>query len=79
MFAQRDLVQSSRARKMQRHHLDEVVLKFNDDEVGHAWVSHQGKPKLLLLHGITGNAEVQYARNAAKLSKFYDVIALRSR
>lgn len=76
MFAQRDLVQISRARKMHRHHLDEVVLKFNDDEVGHAWVSHQGKPKLLLLHGITGNAEVQYARNVAKLSKYYDVIAL---
>ncbi len=76
MFAQRDLVQSSRARKMHRHHLDEVVLKFNNGEDGHAWLSHQGKPKLLLLHGITGNAEVQYARNAAKLSKYYDVIAL---
>jgi abhydrolase domain-containing protein 6 len=76
VLAQRDFIQSSRARKMHRHHLDEVVLKFNNDEVGHAWVSHQGKPKLLLLHGITGNAEVQYTRNAAKLSKFYDVIAL---
>ena len=76
MFAQRDLIQSSRIRKMHRHHLEEVVLKFNNGEDGHAWVSHQGKPKLLLLHGITGNAEVQYAKNAVKLSKHYDVIAL---
>ncbi len=76
LIAQRNFIQSARSRKMHRHHLNEIVLKFNNGEEGHAWVSHQGKPKLLLLHGITGNAEVQYARNASKLSKHYDVIAL---
>lgn len=74
--AQKRWVQKARVRKLQRHHLEEVVLKFNNGEEGHAWVSHQGKPKLLLLHGITGGAEVQYARNAAKLSNHFDVIAL---
>ncbi len=76
LIAQRDFIHRSRARNMHRHHLDEVVLKFDNGEEGHAWVSHKGKPKLLLLHGITGSAEVQYARNAAKLSKHFDVIAL---
>jgi pimeloyl-ACP methyl ester carboxylesterase len=73
---QQGWLQSSGARKMRRHHLTEVVLKFNNGEEGHCWVSHQGKPKLLLLHGITGNAEVQYGRNAAHLCKNFDVIAL---
>ncbi len=76
IYAQRNIIQNARSRKMHRHHLDEIVLKFNNGEEGHAWVSHQGKPKLLLLHGITGNAEVQYAKNASKLSKHFDVIAL---
>ncbi len=75
-LGQLKVMHHARIRKMNRNHLNEVVLKFNNGEEGHAWVSHQGKPKLLLLHGITGNAEVQYAKNAAKLSKYFDVIAL---
>ncbi len=76
VVAQKKWVQNARVRKLNRHHLDEVVLKFNNGEEGHAWVAHHGKPKLLLLHGITGGAEVQFAKNAAKLSKYFDVIAL---
>lgn len=75
-LAQQGWLQSSASRKMHRHHLNEVVLKFNNGEQGHCWISHQGKPKLLLLHGITGNAEVQFGRNAAHLCKEFDVIAL---
>lgn len=41
----------------------------------HVWASAPtGKPWLMLVHGVTGNC-FQYMRNAAELSKHYDLIA----
>jgi len=75
-WCQFKMIEGARIRKMRRHDVNEVVLKFNNGEEAHAWVSHGGKPKLLLLHGITGNGLVQYGKNATKLSKYYDVVIL---
>jgi abhydrolase domain-containing protein 6 len=39
-----------------------------------AWYRDTGKPKLLLLHGITGSGMTQWAGNAKELSKHFDLI-----
>lgn len=38
------------------------------------WYRDTGKPKLLLLHGITGSGMTQWAGNAKELSKHFDLI-----
>ena len=55
--------------------LDIEPHSFNTPEgVRFAWYRDTGKPKLLLLHGITGSGMTQWASNSKELSKHFDLI-----
>ncbi len=40
----------------------------------YVWATHNGKPKLMLIHGITGSSVAQWSGNAQRLSEHYDLI-----
>ena len=60
-------------RKLERR--DIKPRTFNAADGAHfSWYRDTGKPKLLLLHGITGSGMTQWAGNAKELSKHFDLI-----
>lgn len=52
------------------------LSKPNSNYVTHGFCSLNGKPKLLLLHGITGTALMHYSYTMDYLRKDFDVVAL---
>lgn len=64
----------SQLRKLKRQDINAHSFTAPDG-VHFAWSSDTtGKPKLLLLHGITGSGMTQWAGNAKELSTYFDLI-----
>ncbi len=47
---------------------------MNSDGPHYVWATNNGKPKLMLIHGITGSSVAQWSKNAQRLSEHFDLI-----
>ncbi|MFT5184323.1 MAG: abhydrolase domain-containing protein 6 [Flavobacteriales bacterium] len=76
------LLSSCNVAKMRVRHTTKAMEKssaqaytFVDaDGSHHVWASNNGKPKLMLIHGITGSSVAQWSGNAQRLGEHYDLI-----
>lgn len=85
-FSQMKLWEASEAAYLAKRGVQEFYLKSSDtiqdlskpnsNYVTHGFCSRTGKPKLLLIHGITGTALMHYYYTMDYLRKDFDVVAI---
>lgn len=76
MLASCDLVKQRENREVR--HFERTGVKAHTflaaDGPHFAWTRFSGKPKLMLIHGITGSALTQWSGNADRLAEHFDLI-----